>query len=148
MDIIKTCLSDAKINNSSVDEVVLVGGSSRILKIQQLLQNFFKKGKHIFDIIDPDEVVACGAAIQAALLSGGFKNVPKEVHQYLTRLSLAEPEPEPIQRNIVNDKKVNVTKDNKSKIVIDFQGGFGITFNVPGSYCSSPSYQLLHCYRF
>ncbi|XP_058756797.1 heat shock 70 kDa protein 4-like [Vicia villosa] len=134
MDTVKTCLSDAKINNSSVDEVVLVGGSSRIPKIQQLLQKFFKKGKHLLNIIHPDEAVACGAAIQAALLSGGLKSVPKEVHQYLSRLSYAEQEPEPIPKNIVNDKKVNVTiEDNKSKIMIDFQGGVGITVNVPGS---------------
>ncbi|XP_058736664.1 heat shock cognate 70 kDa protein-like [Vicia villosa] len=135
MDTIKICLSDAKINNSSVDEVVLVGGSSRDPKLQQLLQEFFKKGKHLFSIIDPDDIVACGAAIQSALLSGGLKNVPHEVNQYLTRLSLAQPEPEPIPRNIVNDKKVNVTiEDNKSKIMIDFQGGVGITVNAPGSF--------------
>ncbi|XP_058759639.1 heat shock 70 kDa protein 18-like [Vicia villosa] len=135
MNIIKVCLFDAKINNSSVDEVVLVGGSSRIPKVRQLLQNFFKKGKNIFDIIGPDEVVACGATIHAALLSGSLKNVPKEVHQYLTRLSLAELEPEPIPRNIVNHKRVKLTiEDNSSKIMIDFQGGVGITLNVPGSF--------------
>ncbi|KAM1126049.1 hypothetical protein ACFX2B_040775 [Malus domestica] len=54
---------------SSVHDVVLVGGSSRIPKVQELLQNVFK-GKELCKGINPDEAVAYGAAVQAAVLSG------------------------------------------------------------------------------
>jgi L1 cell adhesion molecule like protein len=74
-------------NASSVDDVVLVGGSSRIPRVQQLLQDFFK-GKELCKSINPDEAVAYGAAVQAALLSEGNKNVPKLVLRDVTPLSL------------------------------------------------------------
>ncbi|KAF7811379.1 heat shock cognate 70 kDa protein [Senna tora] len=70
MEIVERCLSDAKMDKSRVDDVVLVGGSSRIPKIQQLLQELFN-GKDLCKSINPDEAVAYGAAVQAAILSGG-----------------------------------------------------------------------------
>ncbi|PNX83585.1 heat shock protein 70 kDa, partial [Trifolium pratense] len=70
-----------------VDDVVLVGGSSRIPKVQQLLEDFFN-GKDLCKSINPDEAVAFGAAVQAALLSGGVKNFPKLVLVDVTPLSL------------------------------------------------------------
>ncbi|KAL7237501.1 hypothetical protein ACSBR2_003742 [Camellia fascicularis] len=57
------------IDKSQVDEVVLVGGSTRIPKVQQLLQDFFN-GKELCKSINPDEAVAYGAAVQAAILTG------------------------------------------------------------------------------
>ncbi|KAF7147462.1 hypothetical protein RHSIM_Rhsim03G0258400 [Rhododendron simsii] len=66
---VERCLRDAKIDKSQVHEVVLVGGSTRIPKIQQLLQDFFN-GKELCKSINPDEAVAHGAAVQAAILSG------------------------------------------------------------------------------
>ncbi|KAH6762668.1 heat shock protein 70 [Perilla frutescens var. hirtella] len=69
MEPVETCLSDAKTDKSCVDEVVLVGGSSRIPKVQQLLQELFN-GKELCKSINPDEAVAYGAAVQAAILSG------------------------------------------------------------------------------
>lgn len=66
---VEKCLRDAKIDKSQVHEVVLVGGSTRIPKIQQLLQDFFN-GKELCKSINPDEAVAYGAAVQAAILSG------------------------------------------------------------------------------
>ncbi|KAG8651320.1 hypothetical protein MANES_07G114100v8 [Manihot esculenta] len=66
---VEKCLRDAKIDKSSVHDVVLVGGSSRIPKVQQLLQDFFN-GKELCKSINPDEDVAYGAAVQAAILSG------------------------------------------------------------------------------
>ena len=62
-------LKDAKIGKSNVHEVVLVGGSTRIPKIQEMLTEFFS-GKELNKSINPDEAVAYGAAVQAALLSG------------------------------------------------------------------------------
>lgn len=65
---IEQVLADAKMQKSQVDEVVLVGGSSRIPKVQQLVKNFFD-GKELARGINPDEAIAHGAAIQAGLLS-------------------------------------------------------------------------------
>jgi L1 cell adhesion molecule like protein len=70
-----------------VDDVVLVGGSSRIPKVQQLLQDFFK-GNDIFASINPDEAVAYGAAVQAALLSEGTMDSLNLVLRDVTPLSL------------------------------------------------------------
>jgi L1 cell adhesion molecule like protein len=62
-------LRDSKISKSAVHEIVLVGGSTRIPKIQQMLSEFFN-GKELCKSINPDECVAYGAAIQAAILTG------------------------------------------------------------------------------
>ncbi|ENN76739.1 heat shock protein 68 [Dendroctonus ponderosae] len=66
---VEKALKDAKMDKGSVDDIVLVGGSTRIPKIQQLLQNFFS-GKPLNLSINPDEAVAYGAAVQAAVLNG------------------------------------------------------------------------------
>jgi L1 cell adhesion molecule like protein len=62
-------LKDAKLSKNQIDEIVLVGGSTRIPKIQEMLSEFFN-GKELCKSINPDECVAYGAAIQAAILSG------------------------------------------------------------------------------
>jgi len=62
-------LSDAKIDKAKVHEIVLVGGSTRIPKIKQLLSEYFN-GKKLNESVNPDEAVAYGAAVQAAILSG------------------------------------------------------------------------------
>lgn len=69
MDPVEKVLRDAKMDKSRVNEVVLVGGSTRIPKIQQMLSDFFN-GKELNKSINPDEAVAYGAAVQAAILSG------------------------------------------------------------------------------
>lgn len=63
-------LTDAKLSKSQIDEIVLVGGSTRIPKIRELLTKYFN-GKELCQTINPDEAVAYGAAVQAAILSGG-----------------------------------------------------------------------------
>ncbi|CAN1167817.1 Heat shock cognate 70 kDa protein [Linum perenne] len=62
MDLLRRCMG-------AIDDVVLVGCSRRIPKVQQLLQDFFN-GKELYNSINPDEAVAYGAAVQAAILSG------------------------------------------------------------------------------
>merc|ERR1712093_200142 len=62
--------NDAGVSKSQVDEVVLVGGSTRIPKVQQLISDFFN-GKELNKSINPDEAVAYGAAVQAHVLDGG-----------------------------------------------------------------------------
>jgi len=68
MDPVTKVLQDARIGKSDVHEVVLVGGSTRIPKIRQLLQEFFN-GKELCQSINPDEAVAYGAAVQASILN-------------------------------------------------------------------------------
>jgi heat shock 70kDa protein 1/2/6/8 len=69
MEPVEQVIRDAKMDKAKVDEVVLVGGSTRIPKIQQMLSSFFN-GKELNKSINPDEAVAYGAAVQAAILSG------------------------------------------------------------------------------
>jgi molecular chaperone DnaK len=66
-------LKDSGINASAIDEVILVGGSTRIPKVQELVEKFF--GKKPNKSVNPDEVVAVGAAIQGAVLTGEVKDV-------------------------------------------------------------------------
>jgi len=66
---VEKAMRDAKMDKSSVNDIVLVGGSTRIPKIQKLLQDFFN-GKELNRSINPDEAVAYGAAVQAAILTG------------------------------------------------------------------------------
>ncbi|KAJ6824862.1 heat shock cognate 70 kDa protein 2-like [Iris pallida] len=85
---VEKCLRDAKMDKSTIHDVVLVGGSTRILKVQQLLQDFFN-GKELCKSINPDEAVAYGAAVQTAILSGeGNKKVHDLLLLDVTPLSL------------------------------------------------------------
>ncbi len=69
----KSALSDAGLKGSQIDEVVLVGGSTRIPKVQQMVKDFFGREPH--KGVNPDEVVAVGAAIQAGVLGGEVKDL-------------------------------------------------------------------------
>src|ERR1700741_1475249 len=71
---VQQALEDAKLSPSDIQEVVLVGGSTRIPKVQQLVRNFFG-GKEPHKGVNPDEVVAVGAAIQGAVLAGEVKDI-------------------------------------------------------------------------
>ncbi|XP_026424319.1 heat shock cognate 70 kDa protein-like [Papaver somniferum] len=69
MEPVQLCLADSKMDKNSIHEIVLVGGSTRIPKVQSLLQDLFN-GKKLCMSINPDEAVAYGAAVQAAILNG------------------------------------------------------------------------------
>ena len=84
LDPVEKVLRDAKVEKSQVDEIVLVGGSTRIPKVQKLVSDFFG-GKELCKSINPDEAVAYGAAVQAAILSG----VTSEKTQELLLLDVA-----------------------------------------------------------
>ncbi|MFN3471057.1 MAG: Hsp70 family protein, partial [Aquificaceae bacterium] len=73
MEIVKRALEDAKLRPQDIDDVVLVGGSTRIPLVQQRIREFFGKEPH--KGVNPDEVVAVGAAIQAGVLSGEVKEI-------------------------------------------------------------------------
>lgn len=85
MDLFRSCLEpvekalrDAKLDKTKIDELVLVGGSTRIPKVQKILQDFFG-GKDLNKSINPDEAVAYGAAVQAAVLSGDKSDVIQDL---------------------------------------------------------------------
>jgi L1 cell adhesion molecule like protein len=95
MDLFKKCMpplenviKDAKMSKSQIDEVVLVGGSTRIPKIQSMVQEFFN-GKEPNKGINPDEAVAYGAAVQAAIMTNvKDENIEKLILLDVTPLSL------------------------------------------------------------
>jgi chaperone protein DnaK len=70
---LENCLKDSGLTKDKVDEVLLVGGSTRIPKVAELVQNFF--GKQPNRSVNPDEAVAIGAAIQGAVLTGDVKDI-------------------------------------------------------------------------
>ncbi|MGC8587836.1 MAG: molecular chaperone DnaK [Hydrogenobaculum sp.] len=73
MEIVKRALEDAKLTPKDINEVVLVGGSTRIPLVQQKIKEFFGKEPH--KGVNPDEVVAVGAAIQAGVITGEVKDI-------------------------------------------------------------------------
>ncbi|GMT27071.1 hypothetical protein PFISCL1PPCAC_18368, partial [Pristionchus fissidentatus] len=75
---VENCLRDAKMEKSSIDEIILVGGSSRLLKIQQLLSDLFD-GKTLNKSVNPDETVAVGAAIYAAIMGRDKPEVVRDM---------------------------------------------------------------------
>jgi len=85
MEPVEKALRDAKMDKSQIHDIVLVGGSTRIPKVQKLLSDFFS-GKELNRSINPDEAVAYGAAVQAAILSG-------ETHENVQDLLLLDVTP-------------------------------------------------------
>jgi molecular chaperone DnaK len=73
IDPVKKCLADAKLKNSDIDEIVLVGGMTRMPKVVEVVKAYF--GKDPNRSVNPDEVVAVGAAVQAGVLAGDVKDV-------------------------------------------------------------------------
>ena len=78
MNPVAQVLKDANMSKSDVTDIVLVGGSSRIPRVQQLLQDFFN-GKQPCRGVDPDEAVAYGAAVQAAIIKGDTSEAVKDI---------------------------------------------------------------------
>lgn len=70
---IKTAMGDAGLDNDEIDEIIMVGGSTRIPKAQEIVKEYF--GKTLNNSVNPDEVVAAGAAIQGGVLTGDVKDV-------------------------------------------------------------------------
>ncbi len=81
METVEMAIRDAKMNKAHIQHVVLVGGSSRIPKVQKLLQNMFNR-KELNKTINPDEAVAYGAAVQAAILQVQVPTIIKKSFKY------------------------------------------------------------------
>merc|ERR1712048_267011 len=84
---VEKAMRDAKMDKSSINDIVLVGGSTRIPKVQKLLQDFFN-GKDLNKSINPDEAVAYGAAVQAAVLTNAMDKSQAPVLVDVAPLSL------------------------------------------------------------
>jgi len=132
LEIVIHTLHEGKIDKSKIDEVVLVGGSTRIPKVQSMLEGFFE-GKRVNKSINPDEAVAYGAAVQAAVVTGTAKGKANEVLLLdVTPLSLGistqgDVMAVVIERNTtvpVTRKKIfSTTTDNQSQVNINVYEG-------------------------
>ena len=102
INLVEKALSDAKLSKNQIDEVVLVGGSTRIPKVQELLKKFFN-GKELNKSVNPDEAVAYGAAVQGAILTGTASgDASKMVVLDITPLSLGLETSGQIMTNIID----------------------------------------------
>ncbi|MED6171865.1 70-kilodalton heat shock protein [Stylosanthes scabra] len=164
MEIVGKCLTDANMDRSCIHDVVLVGGSSRIPKVQQLLQEFFR-GKDLCKSINPDEAVAYGAAVQAALLSEDIQKAPELVLLDVTPLSLGifterDLMDVVIPRNTTipanRTKEYSTAKDNQTSVSIKVYEGertratdnnlLGL-FNLSGLPCAPRGHPLYVCFN-
>ena len=88
LPLLENSLKEAKLNKKEIDEIILVGGSTRIPKIQDLIQEFFE-GKELNKSINQHEAVACGAAIEAAVMTNvKHENIEKIILMDVTPFSL------------------------------------------------------------
>ena len=125
---IEDALKDANLKKEDISDIVLVGGSTRIPKIQEIVQNYFK-GKELNKTINPDEAVAYGAAIQAAIIN----NVEDDG---LERLVLLDVTPLSLGVEIVGGKMSTIIKRNTS-----------IPCKNSGTYYTANDYQTSVCIK-
>jgi len=118
---VQKVLTDAKVAKNEVDEIVLVGGSTRIPKVQRLLSDFFN-GKQLNKGINPDEAVAWGASVQAAVISGNMDSNSAPVLVDVTPLSLGIETAGGVMTNLITrNKKIPCRAQNTFTTAVDNQ---------------------------
>nr|XP_023895381.1 heat shock 70 kDa protein 18-like isoform X1 [Quercus suber] len=122
MEPVKKCLRDAKMDKRTVDDVVLVGGSTRIPKVQQLLQEFFEGKKLCMSFLYLDGVVAYGAAIQAAILTDERKKKGRD-------LVLSDVTPRSLRVETTNDETTVLIPRNTTIPTMEVQWVFTYSGN-------------------
>ncbi|XP_047316223.1 heat shock cognate 70 kDa protein 2-like [Impatiens glandulifera] len=132
METVEKCLKDAKMEKSNMDDVVLVGGSTRIQKVQNLLTELFN-GKELCKSVNPDEAVAYGATVQAAILTGeGNEEVEDLILIDVTPLSLGLETSGGIMTVLIprntsiptkQEKVFSTSSDNQSSVLIKVYEG-------------------------
>ncbi|XP_075484915.1 heat shock cognate 70 kDa protein-like [Primulina tabacum] len=126
---VEKCLQDAKMDKKSIHDVVLVGGSTRIPKVQQMLQDFFN-GKELCKCIHPDEAVAYGAAVQAANLTGqGNQEIQDLVVWDVTPLSLGVGVTDD-EMSIVVPRNTTVPSKTEKRFTTRSDNETAVTFSV------------------
>ena len=132
LECVKTVLDDAHLSRDDITEVVLVGGSLRIPKVQEMLKSFFKS-KSLNKLVNPDEAVACGAAIQTAILNNDqlFSvcdlllmdvnplSLGIAVYDGTTTAFIERNTPIPVQEK----KHFSTARDNQTRLAIDIVEG-------------------------
>ncbi|VFQ89028.1 unnamed protein product [Cuscuta campestris] len=136
VELVENCLKDAKMEKSHIHDIVLVGGSTRIPKVEELIQKLFS-GKKLCKSINPDEAVACGAAFHAASLTGACLGVSKDVVLLdVTPLSLGvELHSGEIIRFPVFEGEMPIARDNY------FLGKFTL-YNIPPAPKAVPKFDV------
>jgi heat shock 70kDa protein 1/2/6/8 len=127
LDCVRSALADAKLKPAEIDEILLIGGSTRIPKIVELLKNLFV-GKSLNSAVHPDEAVAHGAAFQAAILSGGLCNSFGQLND-VTPLSLGISTAIDNKLNVIIHRNTKVPHKNthRYQTLKDFQSSASIS---------------------
>merc|ERR1740138_1692074 len=143
LDTVKTVLSDAKLEPSEIDDIVLVGGSTRVPKIQELLSEHFG-GRQLCRSINPDEAVAYGAAVQGAILAGVRHSLCDSIVLVdVTPLSLGiEVEGKHMSTIIPRNTSIPCTKSSKYTTTEDYQESLDISIYEGERPCTKDNHIL------
>lgn len=128
MDVVELCLNDSGMAKSDINEVILVGGSTRIPKIQEILSVYFGSEKIKTDL-NPDEAVAAGASIHAALLLGDCRDLERYSVTEVTPMSLGIDETGELMNTFIS-KNSRLPAEASRTLVTSFNNQVTISFSI------------------